>query len=471
MSNDLSDLLHVDQLQACARADVVVIGAGACGLVAALAARDAGASVIVLERDATPSGSTSLASGFIPAAGTRFQRAAGIADDTPALLAADILTKAKHRTDPGMAAHLATEIGPALEWLHAGHGIPFQVLQGFRYPGHSRLRMHAVPEQTGSALLARLLAAAESAEIAIITEARAGTLFAADDGRIGGVRVLRPDGAAEDIGCSALVLACNGYGGAPALLRRHIPEMAEALYFGHAGNQGCALRWGTALGAASSDLGAYQGHGSVAHPHGVLITWALMMEGGVQINSAGERFWNEQEGYSEAATAVLAQPDGIAWCVFDARLHGLGLTFEDYRQAHAIGAIRMAADASELAALMQAPEQAVAATLAEIGALAVQGGTDRFGRVFDDLPLAPPYHAVRVTGALFHTQGGLNVDHEARVKRVDGTRLPNLFAGGGAARGVSGPAVWGYLSGNGLLSAVALGRLAGHHAAAMASRP
>jgi fumarate reductase flavoprotein subunit len=77
----------------------------------------------------------------------------------------------------------------------------------------------------------------------------------------------------------------------------------------------------------------------------------------------------------------------------------------------------------------------------------------------------PPYHAVKVTGALFHTQGGLAVDSHGRVKRKDGTRFPNLFAAGGAAAGISGSAADGYLSGNGLLTATALGYLAGKAAA------
>jgi fumarate reductase flavoprotein subunit len=95
---------------------------------------------------------------------------------------------------------------------------------------------------------------------------------------------------------------------------------------------------------------------------------------------------------------------------------------------------------------------------------------DRFGREFAAKPaLAPPYHAIRVTGALFHTQGGLAVDTRARVLRKDGTTLPNLFAGGGAARGISGAHVWGYLSGNGLLPAVTLGRIAGREAARLAA--
>ena len=56
-------------------------GGGACGMVAALAARERGADILVVERDAAPSGSTALSAGLIPAAGTRFQRAIGIDDD------------------------------------------------------------------------------------------------------------------------------------------------------------------------------------------------------------------------------------------------------------------------------------------------------------------------------------------------------------------------------------------------------
>jgi fumarate reductase flavoprotein subunit len=89
------------------------------------------------------------------------------------------------------------------------------------------------------------------------------------------------------------------------------------------------------------------------------------------------------------------------------------------------------------------------------------GGPDAFGRFFPTAPLAPPYCGVKVTGALFHTQGGLLTDCEARVLKAGGAPFPNLWAGGGAACGVSGAADAGYLSGNGLLAAVVLGRLAG----------
>jgi len=109
---------------------------------------------------------------------------------------------------------------------------------------------------------------------------------------------------------------------------------------------------------------------------------------------------------------------------------------------------------------------AAEATLAAVSALKAAGGMDAFGRDFAGCPtLVAPLHAIRVTGALFHTQGGLVVDICARVHDERGGALPNLFAAGGAACGVSGSQASGYLSGNGLLAAVALGEVAGRAAA------
>jgi len=96
---------------------------------------------------------------------------------------------------------------------------------------------------------------------------------------------------------------------------------------------------------------------------------------------------------------------------------------------------------------------------------------DEFGRDFTTKPaLRPPYLMSKIMGALTHTQGGLEINKEMRVLRKDGTPLPNLYAGGGAARGLSGPADWGYLSGSGLLMATNAGRLAGEAAAAQVGK-
>ena len=114
------------------------------------------------------------------------------------------------------------------------------------------------------------------------------------------------------------------------------------------------------------------------------------------------------------------------------------------------------------------PEPVLTKTVADVEAMASGDKTDPFGRDFTGhRPLKPPYYIAKVTGALFHTQGGLDVDKNGQVKRADGSLLPNLFAGGGAARGLSGPSDWGYLSGSGLLMATNLGRLAGTAAAGL----
>jgi fumarate reductase flavoprotein subunit len=444
--------------------EVLVIGAGAAGLVAALRACEAGAEVVALERDPVPRGSTALSAGLIPAAGTRAQARAGIGDD-PARFAADILAKAHGEPDAAAVRALTNAIGPAVDWLEAAHGLAFSVIEDFAYPGHSAQRMHGLAARSGEALVDALAAAAEGAGVPVLCEARVTTLFADEDGRAHGVEIVRPDGSAERIGCRALVLACNGYGGDTTLVAEHIPELAGALYFGHPGNEGDALRWGAALGAAARHLSGHQGHGSVAHPHGVLLTWATMTEGGFQANAAGLRFHDESRGYSEAAAEVLAQPGGVAWSVFDGRIAEIARQFEDFRRLEAMGAL-LTADAPDALAKRAGLPEAFAATFAFFEHAKRSGGADPLGRRLAGLPpLAPPLHAVKVTGALFHTQGGLVVDERARVRRADGAALPNLFAVGGAACGVSGSKASGYLSGNGLLSAVGYGYLAGTAAA------
>ncbi|MCP8939457.1 FAD-dependent oxidoreductase [Alsobacter sp. SYSU M60028] len=448
---------------------VVVIGAGACGLTAALAAKDEGADVLVLERDERPTGSTSLSAGLIPAAGTRFQKEKGI-DDTPEIFAADLTAKAKGKSDPAIVRAVAEASGPTIDWLADRHAVELHLLDGFYYPGHSRLRMHGPVSQTGADLEQSLLAAAERAGIDIITSASVEDLYADESGRVVGVGFRRPNGEVETVGCEALVLACNGFGGNPAMVATYIREMADAEYCGHTSNTGDAVTWGSALGAALGDMGSFQGHGSVAHPHGLPLTWAVITQGGIQVNLNGERFANEMRGYSEHAEEVIKQPGRVAWDIFDERCEKPALGFHDYREIKKLGAIKRADNLEELAALTELPLEALRRTLDEVRRYAAGEASDPLGRDFTTQPpLAPPYLAAKVNGALFHTQGGLVIDTQARVLRADGSPLPNLFAGGGAARGLSGPSSWGYMSGNGLLAATVLGRIAGQSAARRAA--
>jgi len=446
------------ELHAESHVPVAIVGAGACGLTAALALQRLGVECVLLERDTFARGSTALSSGFIPAPGTRAQRALGVQDSAEQFMA-DIQAKSNGLSAPQLAEAYARAIAPALDALEAQHGIPWQVLDGFLYPGHSRLRMHCVPEKTGAGLMSRLLAAADAAAIPLLTQARVTELWCDAKQQVQGIGFVRPDGSTERLRCDVLLLACNGFGGAPGLVRELLPEMAEATYAGHTGNDGSAVLWGRALGARLADLTAYQGHGSWAIPQGALISWALMMEGGIQVNARGQRFHDETQGYSEAAVHVLAQPGGMAWTVLDDTLLTFAQQFPDFVEAQNAGAVQHCVDVAALARLIGCPLPPLEATLAErnTGVEPVTGR--RFKRA-----LEAPLHAIRVTGALFHTQGGLDINAAMQVLRADGSPYPNLLAAGGAARGVSGNAVWGYLSGNGLLSAVAGGHIAAHTA-------
>jgi fumarate reductase flavoprotein subunit len=448
--------------EADAHVPVAIVGGGACGLTAALMLADAGVDCVVLERDALPSGSTALSSGFIPAPGTRTQRAHGAHDDSAERFAADIQRKAHGRAAPALVDAYARGIGPALDALQERHGLQWMLLDGFLYPGHSVHRMHALPQKTGASLMAALQSAVEAAGIPVLTQALVDTLVLDAEERVLGIDYTRPDGRCETLACNALLLACNGFGGNAEMVRALLPEMAEATFGGHVGNDGSAILWGESIGARLRDLGGYQGHGSWVTPQGALMTWAVMMEGGVQINGEGRRFHDETQGYSEAAVHVLAQPGGMAWNVFDAPLLTLARGFSDFCAAEAAGALRRCESIAALADCIGC-EQAVL----QVTFVAMRAGTPtRDGRVFARA-LEAPYFAVKVTGALFHTQGGLDTAPDMRVLRHDGTPFANLLAAGGAAGGVSGDAVWGYLSGNGLLSAVAGGYIAAHTAAAL----
>ena len=431
---------------------VCIVGGGACGLTAAIALRKAGIDVLVLERDESGTGSSALSSGFIPAAETRLQKSLGI-EDSHQLLIDDVMNKAHGQAPLHLLKAYVLAATHAIDELEQ-MGLPFEIVDGFLYPGHTVRRMHTMPEKTGATFMTRLAQVANDLGADFLGQSLVCELWVNSEDRVLGVGYQRPDGAIEHLACHELLLACNGFGGNTEMVKELLPEMANAVFAGHQGNDGTAILWGRELGLQMGDLDAYQGHGSWVTPQGALMTWAFIMEGGVQVNALGQRFNDETGGYSEAAVHVLSQPGSVAWNIFDAPLLELLRSFPDYKDAEAAGALRTAKDMAGLAAIVGCEEAALQATLNEVRA----GHTDSMGRTFSR-SLQAPYHAIKVTGALFHTQGGLEVDAHCRVMKTNGQVLTNLYAAGGAARGVSGRGADGYLAGNGLLSAVGGGWL------------
>jgi fumarate reductase flavoprotein subunit len=442
--------------------DVLVAGAGAAGLAAAITAADRGLSVVVAEASATwrDGSNTAMSTSMIPAAGSRWQREAGI-DDSPDLFRDDVMRKTGGLADATVARALV-DVAPALvAWLADACGVALELVTDLRYPGHARLRCHAVCDRSGRTLLTGLLAALAQREAELVVPLRLVDVAEAGGALL--ARTARPSGDEETIRARAVVLATNGFGANRELVRTHLPEIADGLYFGGEGSRGDALAIGERLGADTGFLDAYQGHGSVAVPHGILLPWAAVVHGGVLVNARGERFGDETAGYSEFGRPVLEQPGHEAWVVYDRRVDELCRPFADYRRCLDAGAVRWAADAHALAEITGAPASALAATLSDAHAAAAGDAPDAHGRTDWEAALEPPFAAVRVTGALFHTQGGLLVDGGAAVLR-GGRPVPGLYAAGGAAAGISGHGAGGYLAGNGLLAALGLGYLAGNAA-------
>lgn len=448
--------------------DVLVIGAGGCGLVAALAAHEAGAEVAVVEKLPRLAGNTMLSSGSIPAAGTRFQAAAGIADD-PARFAADLRRTAGPHEAEALVDRLATVSAPMVEWLADAIGLPIELIGAYRHVGHSVNRLHALPSRRGADLMQGLWQAAEERGIPVAL-ATPATALLVEDGIVRGARV-RTQGSAESlIAAKAVILACNGFGHDRELIDRYAPDIAGAEYFGALGSDGEAVRWGEALGARLANMGAYQAHSAIAQPHGELVTWTVVEKGGIIVDETGRRFADETLGYSAFAAPALAR-GGRLFAIYDSRIRAATAAGQpDFGVLVAHGGAPDFADVDALAAACRLPADALGETLALAAGAAVGDRPDILGRKAWGMgPLQAPFVATRIAPALFHTQGGLLVDEQAQVLRADGGIVPGLYAGGGAAAGISGRSGGaGYASGNGLLAALGLGFIAGRAAAGQA---
>ena len=435
--------------------DLLVVGAGACGLAGAIAAHDAGGTVAILEGRDRPGGNSALSTGSIPGAGSRFQREAGI-EDSPERMVEDLIRVAGHHDADDLTQMIAAECGPLCEWLIDDLGARMELITAYRHIGHSVERRQARGSRRGQDLVDDLLRFVADRDIPIAVGNKAERLLV-EDGRVVGAIV-----AGEPIRARKVLLATNGFAADPALVAAHCPEIAAAEYFGAPGSTGDAVRWGQELGAALGNMGAYQGYAAVAYPQGQLLSWTTLEKGGVLVSKNGRRFGNEDLGYSGFASHVMAQGE-FAWAIYDKRINGVAMAEEEYAEMSAMGAVTWADSPADLAGKVGLDPVGLDETIAAYNAAASGSGPDAFGRkAFAMAPLQAPFAAVKVKPGLFHTQGGLLVDEKARVRKASGGVVPNLFAGGGAAAGISGrDGALGYASGNGLITALVLGRRAG----------
>jgi fumarate reductase flavoprotein subunit len=445
--------------------DILVVGAGACGLSAAIAGHDAGASVAIVEKRDRPGGNSSLSTGSIPGAGSRYQRAAGI-DDSSAQLVADLMRIAGDTDCPELVQRLAEQSAPTVEWLVDAVGARLSLVTAYKHVGHSVARLHAPISRRGQDLVDDLLAAVARRGIPLAVGNGVDQMIV-EGGAVLGAHIKTASGESSTIEAAKTILAVNGYAGNPALVARFCPEVAGAPYFGALGSTGEAVLWGEALGAALSNIGAYQGYAAVCDPHGSLLSWTTIEKGGIIVNSAGRRFGDESAGYSGFTPNVMAEA-APRYAIFDQKMYDVAALEEEFVELARHGAFKSADTPSELAKLLAIDPAALTAAIVDTRQAARGERPDNLGRRDFGLgPLDQRLYGCRIVPGLFHTQGGLAVDLDGRVLDTRGKPIPNLFAGGGAAGGLSGrTGAAGYASGNGLLSAIALGRLAGLAAAA-----
>ena len=473
--------------------DVVVVGSGIAGLSAAVSALEAGASVAVLERAAKEErgGNTRYTESF-----WRMRDRDTVADDFDERLASNAgghfdpeFVKDAGRpyedwprplrafafTDPELIRVWGEDAGPALRWLE-GFGVRWDFLPTY-FPYQSTTRI--APVGGGLALVEALAAEAERRGASFFYETAARGLVRGDEGEIAGVEAVRRGRPRRFSG--RVVLACGGFEGNPEMLARYIGPKAQwtrPVARGGYYNRGEGVAMGLAAGAApAGEFGAF--HAQPVDPRSGAIEPVVLHYGyGVLVNRAGARFTDEaagpvDAGYERVARAVLEQPEGLAWAVFDAGLDDAPrwrVTVRSDREpleAPTVEALAAAAglDPAALAATLSAyndacPEDASAFRPDGPDGLATRGLAPAKSNWARPL-LRPPFRAWPVICANCFTFGGLRIDRNGRAIDLDGDPIPGLYAAGETAGLYYGD----YTGATSVMRGAVFGRRAGRHAA------
>ena len=465
--------------------DVVIVGAGGAGMVAAIEAADAGASVLILEKTDITGGNTVLSGGVIQAAGTSYQEAAGVGGDSPEAHRAYYTQAGEGVPEPELLELLTNDAPAAIDFM-VGLGIDYLTVYGvgpIPYVDEEVMvpRIHVPgtdPEIGGGATqFLTVQSGAEERGAEIRTSSPVLALVESEAEGIIGVHA-EVEGTETYIRARrAVVLASGGFDRNPELARDLSPQLLWELETGTPftapSNTGDGLLMGMAVGADLAGLGGTIGVPAISPGAGTLAP-GLTAVPGIWVNTYGQRFVNEGTHYAYAIKAVYDQEQHLAWAVFDQSVAAMGGAAiggiwgpwsEDLSVEIASGKIKVGETLEELAAALGVDADEFARTMTKWNEGAAGGEDTLFGRTEGVAALETgPYYATPVVSANLGSCGGLRIDADCQVIDVNQEPIPGLFAAGMVAGGFIGPYYPG--SGTAILSTVVFGRVAGRNAAA-----
>src|SRR5437764_4674049 len=487
--------------------DVIVVGAGNAALCAALAAREKGAGVTVLERApvAGRGGNSTFTAGairvayrgvedlveLIPDLSEEEKRTTDFGTYTEDQYFDDMARVTQHRADPDLVELLVRRSHPTLKWLR-GKGVRFVPIYGrqaFKVDGRFKFWGGLTVEASGGGpgLVDALHKAAVRDGIEVLYETRAVELLA-DDRGVHGVRV-RQQGRTRELQARAVVLACGGFEANAEWRTRYLgPNWDLAKVRGTRFNTGDGIRMALEIGAQPS--GNWSGWHAVgwdrnAPEFGDLAVGDQFQKHsypfGIMVNARGERFVDEGADfrnytYAKYGRVVLEQPGQFAWQIFDRRV--LHLLRDEYRIKR-ITKVE-AGSIEQLAERLEDVDQAgFLRTLAEFNRVVredvpfdpnIKDGRAAVGLKIPKSNWAntidrPPFLGFAVTCGITFTFGGLKITTDAQVVDTDGVPIPGLYAAGEL---VGGLFYFNYPGGTGLMSGAVFGKIAGASAAAEA---
>jgi tricarballylate dehydrogenase len=476
--------------------DVVVVGSGIAGLSAALSARQAGASVALVERATQDEsgGNTRYTEAFL-----RMKSVDEPADD----LAEAILGDFMGYPDPGVAmetlraraawtapaatlnvvdeqvvATLGERAGPTLRWLE-GHGVKIAPLPT---PFLTTSTTRVSPVGGGLALLEALTARARKLGVEIFYRTTARSLVTdpvSDSTAVTGLRAVSPDGPVTLSG--AVVLACGGYEGNPEMMARYHGDrgmLTRPVARGGHYNKGEGIEMALAVGAATAGNFAMF-HAEPVDPRSGQPEAAIFaLPYGILVNAEGQRFADEAPGpvdawYERITRKIHAQTRGVAYLILDAgarTVPNLSAALRTDQPPIVAGGV------DELAAKIEVPAAALRGTVEAFNAACGAGEWDPArpdGLATSGLtppksnwarPVAsPPYHAYPVIASNVFTFGGLRTNDRAEVLDRDGGVISGLYAAGE----ITGLYYSNYTGSSSVLRGAVFGKIAGGRAAAL----